>query len=366
MKAAIAGDDEIDAQPESDRATHCLHPRENFALSSHMDAELRLAQAMRGGHMAHAWLIEGPRGIGKATLAYRAARLWLGAKPAEANLKRAGRSSAEIGSDPATLRPLAVALDDPIARRLANLAHPDFTVIRRLYDPDRKKLRAEIRAEDARALSHFFALTSAMGGGRVAILDAVDDLNPQSANAILKILEEPPKGGVIFLIHHGERPLLPTIKSRCRSLRLRPLSDTQVASAVQAAAEPRLTAALEPEIVAGLEGRPGRYFAVEPEKGAALHRLASAIANGNSESASQFVAILGQGGAIFELGCDLVLAHLCRRCKAKTAQDWDTGQAHHEAWSRILQMKTETIDLDMDPALSARLISQLCLDLVRA
>lgn len=364
MKPAIALDEENDGEPESDRADHCLHPRENFALYSHRDAEARLAQAMLSRHMAHAWLIKGPRGIGKATLAYRAARRWLGAQPLFAQPTGIADAPEDDLSDGIDVRPLAVAPEDPIARRVANLAHPDFTVIRRLYDPERKKMRGEIRAEDARALSHFFALTPAMGGGRVAIIDAVDDLNAQSANAILKILEEPPKGGILFLIHHGERPLLPTIRSRCRILRLRPLNDAQVARALEAVAEPKMGGALEPAIIAGLEGRPGRYFAVEPETGSNLHRLASAVVNGDTDSASQFIAISGQGGAMFALGCDLLLAHLSRRCKAATVGDWALRQAQQEAWSQILQMKTDTIDLDMDPALATRLIVHLCQDLI--
>lgn len=159
-------------------------------------------QALTLGRLHHAWLLTGPEGVGKAAFAHGAALRLLGARP-----------------DPGG-GPLAVASDDPVARVVAAQAHPDLLVLERRSEDG--KLKKSIAVEDARRLPEFFSKSPAMADCRVAIIDSADDLNPSSANALLKTLEEPSGRGVLFLIAHNPGGLLPTIRSRCRTLRFPP------------------------------------------------------------------------------------------------------------------------------------------------
>jgi DNA polymerase-3 subunit delta' len=220
-----------------DQEPGAAHPRETTAFTGHDAAEAALAEAFAGGRMHHAWLLAGPRGVGKATLAYRFARVALAAR-------RTGP------------RPFDVAPDDPVARRIAQLSHGDLFVLRRGLN-ERGKPRSEITVDDARGLAAFLALKPAEGGWRVAIVDAADELNRNAANAILKTLEEPPPRTVLLLVAHAPGALLPTIRSRCRRLDLRPLSDEAVRSAVASAGAEHDEAA---ERFAS--GRPGRAIAL--------------------------------------------------------------------------------------------------------
>src|SRR5262245_23152206 len=143
---------------EPDQAPDTTHPRLNHAFFGHEDAEAMLAEALGGSRMHHAWLVTGPRRLGKATLAYRFARRALGAR-------QGGQ------------RPLDTSEDDPVVRRIAGLAHPDLFILRRGINERTGKPKRDISVEDARALGQFFSMAPAEGGMRVAIVDAVDDLN---------------------------------------------------------------------------------------------------------------------------------------------------------------------------------------------
>jgi DNA polymerase-3 subunit delta' len=178
------------------------------------DAAAAFALAMSRGRLHHAWLITGPEGLGKAALAHRIARRLLGARP--------DPDGGVMASPP----------DDPATRLVLAHAHPDFIVLDR-YDSD-GKLRRGISVDEARRLPAFFAKAPALAPWRVAIIDAVDDLNTNAANAVLKILEEPPPRGVILLVSHSPGRLLPTIRSRCRRLPVRPWSDLDISRLLQA------------------------------------------------------------------------------------------------------------------------------------
>jgi DNA polymerase III subunit delta' len=174
------------------------HPRDVFRIDGVEAAELSFLDALDRGRLHHAWLLTGPEGVGKATLAYRMARRLLGAKP-----------------DPA-FGALGASPTDFVSRQVAARSHPDLMVLER--ETDDGKARKSIPVDEARQLPAFFANSPAVSPYRVAIIDAADDLNVNAANAVLKTLEEPPARGVILLVSHSPGRLLPTIRSRCRRL----------------------------------------------------------------------------------------------------------------------------------------------------
>ncbi|WBU59514.1 DNA polymerase III subunit delta' [Paracoccus albus] len=197
-----------DETPEADRVPGAAHPRHAGAVIGHDEAAGTFLSAAGASRLHHAWLITGPRGIGKATLAWSITR-WL-------------LADGEPGS-------LQVAPDNPVSRRVAALSEPRLHLVRRAFDEKTGRLKAEITVDDIRGLLSFFHMSAAEGGRRVAIVDAADEMNGAAANALLKVLEEPPAGGVILLIAHQPARLLPTIRSRCRELRLSPLSPEDMA-----------------------------------------------------------------------------------------------------------------------------------------
>ena len=201
-----------DAAPiESDRVPGAPHPRQTARVIGHDSALAAFTGAKALGRLHHGWLITGPRGTGKATLAWAMAR-WL---------------IADADSPDLTVPP-----DHPVARRLRALSEPRLHLVRRGADEKTGRLRAEITVDDIRRLLSFFHLSAAEGGRRVAIIDAADDMNPAAANAVLKMLEEPPRDALLLLVAHQPARLLPTIRSRCRELRLAPLSPEHMAEAL--------------------------------------------------------------------------------------------------------------------------------------
>jgi DNA polymerase-3 subunit delta' len=205
---------------DDDRDT--LLPRETMQLFGHEDAERALLEAYQSTRMPHAWLIGGPPGIGKATLAYRVARFVLAHPDPAAPVVQAATS-------------LAVDASDPVARRIAAQAQADLLVLERTINEQTGKLYTVIRVDDVRRSVGFFGSTAGEGGWRIAIVDAVDDLQREGANALLKVLEEPPGRTLLLLVSHAPGRELPTIRSRCRRMLLRPLDSENVTRAVLAA-----------------------------------------------------------------------------------------------------------------------------------
>jgi DNA polymerase III subunit delta' len=199
------------------------HPRETAELLGHREAETALLAAYRSGRIPHAWLIGGAQGIGKATLAYRMARFVLTHRhPQAAAVQRA--------------QTLAVDPNDHVARQVAAGAHGGLLVLERGLN-DRGVLRTVITVDETRETISFFGSTAAVEGWRVCIVDTVDELNPNAANALLKILEEPPQQSLFLLVSHAPARVLPTILSRCRKLPLRPLVTGDVVRAAALAAD---------------------------------------------------------------------------------------------------------------------------------
>jgi DNA polymerase III subunit delta' len=306
---------------DDEEASDGLHPRETQQLFGHAQAERILLEAYRSGRIPHAWLIGGPRGVGKATLAYRFARFVL-AHP--------DPNSKEVQS----ARSLAVDPEHPVARRVAAQAQGDLLVLERTVN-ERGKLRQDIAVDDVRRTVSFFGSTAGEGGWRIAIVDAVDELNEAGANALLKIVEEPPTRALLLLISHARGLVMPTIRSRCRVLDLRPLASGEVAQAVAAALGRDLDAEVM-EVAELAEGSVGRALTMLegpalalrqrltqllerlPETDPlALHALGDAMAGADPQPLATFVDTVNAW-----LSARLAAPHETRRM-AQIAEAWE-------------------------------------------
>lgn len=194
-------------------------PRESSFLVGQRHAETALLEAYRSERMHHAWILAGPKGIGKATLAFRFAKFVF------ANPDR--HAAAALAATDLALSP-----DHPDARKVVAGAHPGLLHLRRPYDAKRKskdKFKQDLTVDEIRRTVPFFGGTASGGAWRICIVDAADDMNANAANALLKVLEEPPRQSLFLVLAHAPGRLLPTIRSRCRTLNLRPLSEPQIA-----------------------------------------------------------------------------------------------------------------------------------------
>jgi len=208
-----------DAAPEIDALDGLPLPRQRGDLVDQLAAERVLLDAYRSGRIHHAWILGGPKGIGKATLAFRFARFVLAHPDPKSPAVAAARD-------------LAVDLDHPVARRIAGGAHMDLLHLRRPWDDKAKRFKQDLPIDEIRRTVGFFGSTAGEGGWRIAIVDAADDLNANAANALLKILEEPPPRSLFLVVAHAPGRLLPTIRSRCRRLDLDVLAPHKIAEAL--------------------------------------------------------------------------------------------------------------------------------------
>lgn len=296
--------------PESDRVDGAPHPRETPVLFGQQRAEAAFLEAWASGRLHHGWLLTGPRGVGKATLAWRMARFLL-----------ATPDTAEAGlfGEPQVPRSLDVDPAHPVARRLLARSEPRMFLLRRGPNDKGDALSREITVGEVRKMKSFFTLSAADGGRRVAIVDAADELNVAAANALLKLLEEPPAGVTMLLVAHQPARLLPTIRSRCRVLPLAPLGPADLSAALaQTGAEAENPEAMA-QLAGGSVGAALRMtaldglalYARQVELMAGLPRLdrARALALGD--------AVAGRGNeARFDLVLDLIDLFLARLARS--------------------------------------------------
>ncbi len=222
-----------------DRLKDVPHPRANVDLFGQEAAEREFLDALRSGRPPHGWLITGPRGVGKATLAWRIARALISGQDADT---------------------LAFDVEHPVFRRIAALSEPSVHFCRPGSDPRTGRVRTTIGVDDVRSVSGFLQLSAAEGGWRVVIVDAADDMTVAAANALLKILEEPPSRTMLLLVAHAPSALLPTLRSRCRTLRCGALAPPELSRALEALGAPAEAAAAVIPLAGGSVGEAHRIL----------------------------------------------------------------------------------------------------------
>jgi len=322
------------AQTEPDREGELAHPREVYEAFGLDAAEAEAAAALKSGRMHHAWLLTGPKGSGKATLAYRITRALLGAKP--------------------TGEGLSVAPDDPVCRRIEALAHPDFLLLRRPINERTGKLSAVLSVDEARRAPDFFSRSAGEGGWRVCLIDSADEMNANAANALLKTLEEPPKKGLLLLVAHAPGRLPPTIRSRCRVLAIRPPQPQATADWLIARHQVSEASARDAALLAA--GAPGRALMLAETGGAALHAELEALLaplprfDAGKAAALAARAAADRSGALSALLLELLTRHAETRAKHAALDAIDLEAAGRWAAARdavsALAREAEAIYLD--------------------
>ena len=344
--------------PEPDRLGDFKHPRETNVLYGHNHAEEALFDAFMSGRMHHAWLLTGPKGIGKATLAYRMAKFVLTYSDAE--------KAQALGAEN-----LSVAEDMPAARQILAQGHPDLLVIRRPVDEKTKKAKSVIPVDQVRKTSGFFGKSAGAGGWRVCIVDSADEMNANSANALLKVLEEPPAKSLFLLVSHQPGRLLPTIRSRCRQLPMPALSSSAMDQVLGANG-----ADLGADDIAAIdvlaEGSAGRALTIASGDGlelyrsmvglicqlprpdiAAMHALADKAARRGAEQTfdilvdlmRDWVARAVRQGAGGPANPDIVAGEAAAMAKLVHGQNLDRWV---EVWEKIGELATRAEALNMD------------------
>lgn len=303
--------------------------RDTYALERVQRQDAAFLEALERGRLHHAWLLTGPEGMGKAAWAYRAARKLLGAQT---------MSWRGLDSGP----------DDPVNRLIASRSHPDLMVLERETTPDGRTKR-DINVEAARQLPDFFARTPAMARYRVAIVDSADDLNVNSANALLKTLEEPPPRGLLLLVSHAPGGLLPTIRSRCRRLNFAPWPEEDVAAFVHERTGVGQDTAHQAAAMAG--GAPGRALAAVSNGALELDGLARDLVSSLPHVDEAALAALadrfrgGDGLRRFLHYYERLGGYLQKRAESLPAGE---GARWAEAWSMAERRAVEAEALNLD------------------
>lgn len=305
------------------------HPRDRFDLVPSETAERAFIDARERGRLHHAWLLCGPEGIGKATFAYRAARTLLGA-----------RHDASRG-------PLGGAPGDPVSQLVSAQSHPDLLVLERLVEGG--KTKKSISVDQARDLPEFFSKSPSQAPYRVAIIDAADDLNVNSANALLKVLEEPPERGVLFLVTHAPGRLLPTIRSRCRRLTFPAMDRGEIARLVVRQTD--LDTAEADRIADMARGSPGAALALASSTNLAMDALAHRWVDEGAIDPAEALSIAdsfrgAEGQARFEALMDRLAAAVRDRALVAGGR----GEAWSELWGRLTDLPERAAAVNLDRA----------------
>jgi DNA polymerase-3 subunit delta' len=295
--------------------------------------EFRRAWESRSLH--HAWLLSGPRGVGKAHFARIAAVRLL----AEA-------------AGPAIAAPDIQTPDEhPMAKLIAAGSHPDMRWLKRLENEKTGNLARNISVDQVRSLAEFLGLTPALSDWRVIVIDSVDELEPSAANALLKMLEEPPPNTIFFLVSHAPGRLLPTIRSRCRRLEFEPLEDDAMASALEAQL-PDSNLADRERLAPLAGGSVGRALAFASLELGPLHEDALAILRGGDPDNSRRSALASQlarkaAGDRYSAFLDLLPSLVADEAKGLAGPERSRAL---DAYERVRELAAIAPRLSLDPA----------------
>ncbi|MBB5751258.1 DNA polymerase III subunit delta' [Prosthecomicrobium pneumaticum] len=325
-------------------------------------AETALIEAYASGRMHHAWLIGGTRGSGKATLAYRFARFAL-AHPTPEAAAASDRRPIDAGH--------------PVARKIAARSHPNVLTLARPWDDRAKRFKTDLSVDEVRRTVGFFGSTAGEAGWRIAIVDAADDMNANSANALLKVLEEPPPRSLFLVLSHQPGRLLPTIRSRCRRLELPPLAPDVIAAAL-AAHEPEVDAADRALAAHAAEGSLRRAISMLRGEGVAVRRdfgaIAARLPDLDIPAAHRLGDLVAQRGATdaLEAFVDTVRDWLARRVRGDGEPDGMPVSAavaatplasFAEVWEKFGDAAARTEALNLD---KKQFVLSTLMDLARA
>ncbi len=341
---------EVDHSTEADWIEGLPLPREQTDLFGHEEAARELHEAYRSGRMHHAVLLTGPKGIGKATLAFRFARFALSHPDPE-------------DAPPAGEVPLAP-VDPRVAGQVAAGAHPNVLHLRRPWDEKEKKLKTLLTVDEVRRAVPFFGSAAGGRGYRIAIVDAADDMNPAAANALLKMLEEPPSRALFLVLSHAPGGLLPTIRSRCRRLPLSPLDIDGLDAAVTALGL-HVDEADKPALAAISEGSVRRACELVESDGLDLDRafreIVDALPRLDRVALHRFAERAGggrRGDAALGLVADLARGWLSERIRGGGTEPVARLQRYAASWETVGRVVAETEALNLDRKQAAMAIVQ--------
>ncbi|HKU55176.1 MAG TPA: DNA polymerase III subunit delta' [Rhizomicrobium sp.] len=303
---------------DSDRIEGFAHPRERFEFLGQEVVLGRAARALRAGRPPSAWLITGAPGTGKATLAYRIARYLLA-----------------YGASDAGAEDLSVPQEHPASRQVMAQSHPGLLVLKRALNPKTGKLMTVLPVDEIRRLADFFGMTSGAGGWRVAIVDTADDMNDNAANALLKMLEEPPGRAMLLLLSNTPGRLLPTIRSRCQRLDLRPLDNATLEKAL-ATELPGISAAERASLARLSGGSIGAALTLATGDGAALAQEADRLIDQARDP--DLLALLALGEKLFRMrdGLEMFGGFLRESLSDRIRARAHDGAAGLERWVALL------------------------------
>ncbi len=335
---------------ESDRLGECAHPRETYELVGHNAAEASFAKSWRSDRLPHAWLIAGPHGIGKATFAYRVARALLHYSD----------------GPPARGNPLDIKREAPAARRIQQQSHANLLVLRRPWDPARKKAKTVLTVDEVRRIAGFFGMSAGEAGWRICIVDTADDMNAAAANALLKTLEEPPEKSLLLVLANVPGRLLPPLRSRCRRLSLLPLNDAKMKT-VLAAYVPDLSQADRDSLIEISQGSVGQALLLAQKNGLEAHKSLLSVLDTLPDLDDRALMVLcnsvAQRGAdqLYHFTIEFLADHIRRQISEAAIDDElkSTGTlgrfmtpATFERWVRVwenlrrLQVAADGLNLD--------------------
>lgn len=328
--------------PEVDALPGYPLPNEQTRLVGHRKTELALLEAYRSERLHHAWILGGAKGIGKATLAFRFAKFIV------ANPDR-------FGPEIAAATDLSVPEGHPVLRQVSAGGHPNILHLRRPWDEKSKRFKSDLPVDEVRRTVSFFGTTASAKAWRICIVDAADDMNASSANALLKILEEPPERCLFLVLSHAPGRLLPTIRSRCRRLGMDTLAPSEIADGLRTLGVEALPAQADlNDLATTADGSLRSAISLLSGDGLAiakgLRRLADSSAQLDLSAVHALADLVAARGQTDNwLNFQHVLEHLCHeRMRQDVQAGVQAAYRHVELWDKTRTAIRDSDALNLD------------------